>query len=97
MCNGTWAVKPSQVGAIAQIRKKRALVKQWALWRIHQEEKEQKGAEPQILLPPDTPDDEINWTEDEVKAIRFLEAKVLQLEDELARVEDEVAGKSSHR
>lgn len=82
-------------GAIAQMKKKRALAKQWALWRIHREEKDQKGAEPQILLPPDTPDDEISWTEDEVKAIRFLEAKVLQLEDELARVEDEVAGKSS--
>lgn len=80
-------------GAIAQMKKKRALVKQWALWRIHQEEKEQTGAEPQTLLPPDTPDDKVNWTEDEMKALRFFEAKVLQLEDELARVEDEVARK----
>jgi hypothetical protein len=82
-------------GAIAQMKKKRALVKQWALWRIHQEEKEKTGAEPQTLLPPDTPDDKVNWTEDEMKAIRFFEAKVLQLEDELARVEEEVARKST--
>jgi hypothetical protein len=81
--------------AIAQINKKRALVKQWALWRIHQEEKERTGDEPQILLPSDTPDDKIGWTEDELKALRFFEAKVLQLEDELARVEDEIAGKSA--
>lgn len=82
-------------GAIAQMKIKRALIKQWALWRIHEEEREKTGNEPQILLPSDTPDDKIGWTEDEMKAHRFLEAKVLQLEDELARVEDEVIGKSA--
>lgn len=82
-------------GAIAQMKKKRALVKQWALWRIHEEERENTGDEPQILLPADTPDDKIEWTEDETKARQFFEAKVLQLEDELARVEEEVTGKSA--
>lgn len=80
--------------AIAQIRRERALVKQWAIWRMHQEEKDRTGVEPETLLPSDTPDDAIEWTGDEAKSVRFLEAKVLQLEDELARVEDEVAGKS---
>ncbi|KAB5575793.1 hypothetical protein GE09DRAFT_1053294 [Coniochaeta sp. 2T2.1] len=76
--------------AIAQVKTKRALIKQWALWRMHQEEKERTGEEPQILLPPDTPDDEINWTEEEMKPLKFYDAKVLQLEDELARVEEEL-------
>jgi hypothetical protein len=81
--------------AIERMKTKHALVKQWALWRMHQEEKERSGQEPQILRASNTPDDQISWTDEETKALRFLEAKVLQLEDELTRVQEEVAGQSA--
>lgn len=83
-------------GAIARVKQKRALVKQWALWRIHQEEKERTGEEPQILPPSDTPDDKISWIDSEMHYLQFLEAQVLQLENELATVEEDVAGKDVH-
>jgi hypothetical protein len=79
--------------AIDKMKMKRALEKEWALWRMHEEEKERTGKLPEFLLPIDTPDEDINWTEKETKAIRFYEAKVVQFEDELERAQEKVASK----